>query len=196
MHLGEEHAAGRDGDRSGIAGAQELRRQPGIFGRRNPQVEAGRHCGAAPVEARRQCPHRALAPIGARVYDRQHQEDRQDRSQPPGIVLGQSGNRPADTQAADCGFHPLAMRHPQPCRGAVQRDARLIEQSLEGTMREPASSLDTPPRRHRIAPTRQARPTAQSPGNRRRKRQGQHRQDGDMQPTGQRRKDVEQRQDR
>src|SRR5204863_4845381 len=36
----------------------------------------------------------------------------------------------------------------------------------------------------------------QSPGNRRRKRQGQLRQGGDMQPAGQRRKDVEQRQDR
>src|SRR5712691_3313451 len=124
MHLGEQHAAGRNPHRLAIAGPQELRRQPGVFGRRQPQIKAGRDRWRPAGKVRQKRPRHPVAPIGTGIDRAEQQQHRQHRAHPPRVAPGQASRRPADAQPAHCRRHTALMRRPQNAGRAIERRAR------------------------------------------------------------------------
>ena len=142
MHLGEQLAAGRDTQGLGGFRTQELRRQPGIVGRRYPGVEA---CGGVTrpsADVGFEGPDEAIAPVSAGIDRSEQQQDRQDGAQPPRITGSEPGLRQPDPQSARRCFHAPPVCFPQPCRRCVERPARPVGESLQRPVLQLARLLD------------------------------------------------------
>ena len=176
-------------------GAQELRREAGIFGRAYPQLEAAGQRRRGTGEARPKRPQCAIAPIGTGIDNGQQQQDCQNRADAPRIAPRQAGNRPADPQPAQRRRHPPLMRRPQQPRIFIQRCARAIAERLQRTVRQPARLLDAASCRRYIGPTAAPR-RAHAPSRRRGKCNREQRENAGMRDARQSRQQVEQRSDR
>ena len=147
MHLRQQHAAGRHPHRVAAPGAQKLRRQPGIFGRRQPHIEARqRPPPRPPANSGDKRARHPVAPIGAGVDRAEQQQDRQHRAHAPRIAPRQAGSRPADAQPAGRRRHAVAVRRPQRAGAAVKRGARPSASASAGgeADRSPARCAGAP----------------------------------------------------
>ncbi len=192
MHLRQQYAAGRHAHHRAVAGAQELRRQAGIFRRRQPQIEARRGCRRAGREVRRHGAGQPIAPIAAGIDRAEQQQDRQHRAQPPGVAPGEAGGGPADAQPAHRRRHPALVRRPQRSRRRVERRARVIGERFQRAVRQAARLLDAAPRRDPIGQPA-GRHDAPSPPAGRRQREREGSQHAGMRLARQRRQHIEQR---
>ena len=113
MHLREQLAAGRDADRLACLRPQELRRQPGIFGRRHPDVEAGGDRRRPPAISGAKARTRRSRQSAPGVDRADQQQDRQDGAQPPRIARAKPAARQPDPQPPRRCLHAPPVGLPQ-----------------------------------------------------------------------------------
>ncbi len=192
MNLRQQFAAGRDADGPGGVGAQELRREPGVVGWGDPDVEAGRRAGCAAIPAGRQRSGEPLSPIAAGVDRGDNKQDRQDGAQTPWVMTRQPSGRPADAQTAYHCHDTTSMRLPQAGRTAAERPARTIGEGGQRPVIEAALDLDAPAGGGRIGPRQPSR----TPHRRATERDGKSGQNRHMLRAGEPAEQIEQREDR
>ena len=189
MHLRQQRAAGRDADRLRRSRPQKLRRQSGVLGWGDPDVEARGQCGrssgqggdSARTSRSRQSTPASIAAISSSIAS--------TRPQPQGVASGQPGGRQADPQPARRRLHAPPMRLPQLRRLRIERRARAVGERLQRPMLKPARLLRCGGGRRcdragRTGGLSTARATTNS--------SAEAKQQGSVEQTGQKRQEIEQ----